>query len=803
MRLPLILQSFRFRILALVLGLVTVVVVGTIAAVVVKAHAEVERQAASQLQTAAGTAREVLKFRGEQLSSAVEVLTSDFGFKEAVASKDLPTLRSAMDSYRGRIGADVLIVMDSEGHLAASARGTVAEYTLKDLRGLVTEDTDGQMLRFYRLIDGRPYQLVLSPVLAPDAIGWAAMGFALDDKVAADMARLLGVQVSFVARESSGPDYVATSWTDGQKPSFADITSRNAGSPFLVNTGADERLTWINPIRSANGSLTLVLQQSLDNALRPYIQLRRSIIAIGFGVLAVACALAALLARSATRPFAELTRAAERLEAGDYDTIVPPASTTEIARLSSAFNAMRAAVGERERVIRHQAVHDPLTDLPSRLGMSQILDELLPRMLRDGTPVIGCTVNIAQFNDLVGSYGHAAADDILRNVAQRLADGIRTADRVARISTDQFFVVLEGVDSAHALRAAGGIAELLRAPFEYQDVSLQLETRIGVAIFPDDAGTAAELLQRADLALYRAIESGVPVSESVPGDDQLQRHRLAILGDLRRAIAAEELELHFQPKVALNDGAVVGCEALVRWRHPVKGLIPPNEFIAHAERTGLIRLLTAWVMEAAFRQHRAWEDQGITIDMSVNVSPADLADPGFADSVMGLLRKTGVNAECMVLEVTESGAMKDLPQTLRIMEELRLLGIRFSIDDFGTGHSSLAHLRRLPVDEIKIDRSFVKELDGECVDDVILRSTIELGHALNLKVVAEGVETAAGWQALDRFGCDLVQGYYISKPLPAAAFSAWLAERPAPPLTPAVAADVQSLGSWRARAVHE
>jgi diguanylate cyclase len=778
MRVPfIIVRSFRFRILALVLGIVTMVASATVIAVVAKAHAEVGRQAGLQLRSAADTAREVLKFRGNQLTSAVEVLTSDFGFKEAVASGDTPTLMSAIANHRSRIGADVLIVLDYEGGPLASTLATLSPSTRNDLRDLVAGDADGQLLRLYRLIDGRPYQLVLAPVLAPDPIGWAAMGFALDDKVAADMSRLLGVEVSFVSGDSAARLFVASSLGTTQHGNLRDIAARTTGEPFSVRTEADEFLTWTNPIRSANGSLTLVLQQSLASARRPYLQLRESIVLIGLAILTVASALAAMLARSATRPVEDLTRAAERLEAGDYSTPVPAASTTEMSRLSSAFNAMLAAVAERERIIRHQAMHDPLTGLPTRTRMTEVLDALLDAKRRDGHTAATCIVEILQLHNIVGSFGHAAADGVLCEVARRLVSGEGMNDRVARIGTDQFLVILERLDGAPAVNAADLIGEKLKIPLDYAGVSLQLETRIGVSMFPADGDCAADLLQRADLALYRAAETGASVSAFVPGDDELHRHRLEILGDLRRAIAANQLELHYQPKVSLLTGGVVGCEALVRWFHPQKGVIPPGDFIPHAECTGLIRVLTGWVLGSAFRQLKIWQKAGLELDVSINVSPVDLADPDFADCVVALLAQTGADATRVVLEVTESGAMKDLPSTLRIMEELRILGIRFSIDDFGTGYSSLAHLRRLPVDEIKIDRSFIQELEKQTADDVILRSTINLGHALNLKVVAEGVEIAASWEALGHFGCDLVQGYFVSKPLPAADFAAWVNSR--------------------------
>jgi diguanylate cyclase (GGDEF)-like protein len=782
MRLPtFIMRSFRSRILALVLGLVTVVLTATIIAVVVKARAEVARQATLQLRSAADTAREVLKFRGNQLTNAVEVLTADFGFKEAVASTDTPTLTSAVANYRSRIGADILIVLDPEGRPVASTLATLSARTREDLQTLVAADADGQLMRLYRLIDGRPYQLVLAPVLAPDPIGWAAMGFALDDKVAADLARLLGVDVSFVAKDGWAPSFVASSLPAGQRASLGNVAAGPAATPFSIRSGDDEFLTWTNPIRTANGALTLVLQQSLAGSLRPYKQLRGSILAIGLVILVVACALAALLARSATRPMDDLTRAAERLEAGDYSTPVPPARTTELSRLASAFNAMRGAVAERERTIRHQSRHDPLTGLPTRLHMTEVLDALLIVARRRNQSLTACIVEIQQFKSISGSLGHAASDEVLRAVAQRLAAGKELHERVARIATDQFLVVLEDVDAREAARRAGEVGETLRLPLDYAGVSLQLETRIGLSLFPDDGARAAELVQRAELALYRAKESGAMVGAFVRGDDDMRRQRLEILGDLRRAIAADELELHYQPKVSLPAGGVVGCEALVRWRHPHKGFIPPGDFIAHAERTGLIRLVTAWVLETAFRQLREWQDAGLRLDVAVNVSAADLADEDFADAVIALLARTGADATRVVLEVTESGAMKDLARTVRLMEQLRVLGIRFSIDDFGTGYSSLAHLRRLPVDEIKIDRSFVRELETDATDDVIVRSTISLGHALDLKVVAEGVEVAASWDAFARLGCDLVQGYFVAKPMPAADFTAWVNGRVAAP----------------------
>src|ERR1700736_3796166 len=519
MRVPfLLVRSFRFRILALVLGIVTMVASATVIAVVVKAHAEVGRQAALQLRSAADTAREVLKFRGNQLTSAVEVLTSDFGFKEAVASGDTPTLMSAIANHRSRIGADVLIVLDYEGRPLASTLATLSPVTRNDLRDLISRDADGQLLRLYRLIDGRPYQLVLAPVLAPDPIGWAAMGFALDDGVATEMSRLLGVDVTFVAGDKEGPQYVATSVGRQERPAFVAVTGSPDATPFVVKAASDKILTWTNPIRSANGHLTLVLQRSLANALRPYNDVRNSIFAIGALLLVIASALAVLLARSATKPVEELTKAAKRLEAGDYSVEVPPASTTELKGLASAFNAMRAAVADREATIRHQANHDALTGLPTRRRITEILDEILIQAQFKHQAVTVCLIEIQQFQSIIGSFGHAAGDEVLSEVARRLALHEGKRGRVGHIGTDRFLVLLESVDHAQAAPQAAAIVERLRGSFDYAGVSFQLEMRVGVAVFPDDGGQAAELLPRADLALYRAQETGLTVGVYVEGD---------------------------------------------------------------------------------------------------------------------------------------------------------------------------------------------------------------------------------------------------------------------------------------------
>jgi diguanylate cyclase (GGDEF)-like protein len=753
----------------------------TLIAVMLRTRAEVKQQAARQLRSAADTAREMLRFRGDQLSSAAEVLTSDFGFKEAVASADTATLLSAINNDRTRIGADAILVLGMDGQLLASTLGTPSSRTRSDLQRLIATDTDATTLRLYELIEGRPYQLVLAPVLAPEPIGWTAMAFALNDQVAIDMARVLGVEVSFVSRDGAAKVDIESSLEPARRSRLANLAGAPASTPFLSRTGNEEFLIWSNPIRSNHGRLTLLLQRSMSEALRPYGLLRDSILAIGAAALAVAIVLCVLLARSATRPVDALTQAAERLEAGDYSLDVPPASTREFSRLAAAFNAMRSAVADREATIRHQALHDGLTQLPTLARISEILQQLLQQARAQERPLVVILIEIQQFQEIIASLGHPAGDEVLWEVTRRLTAGATTPGRVARIATHQFLVVLEAVSAAQARASAESLMERLRTGCDYAGLSLQIETRVGVAAFPQDGTLPSELLQRAELALYRAKESGATVGIFVPGDDAVHRHRMAILGQLRRAITDGQLQLYYQPKVTLTDGRVQGCEALVRWLHPERGCILPGEFVPHAERTGMIRLLTQWALANALQQLRCWQQAGLQFDVSVNVSPMDLADPAFAHSVGALLAQTAADSRHLILELTESAVMKDLANALRVMDELRLFGVRFSIDDFGTGYSSLAHLKRLPVDEIKIDRAFIQELEARPEDEVIVASTIGLGHALGMKVVAEGVEVRSSFDALARLGCDLVQGYLIARPLPVEEFTRWVSARVAQP----------------------
>jgi predicted signal transduction protein with EAL and GGDEF domain len=355
---------------------------------------------------------------------------------------------------------------------------------------------------------------------------------------------------------------------------------------------------------------------------------------------------------------------------------------------------------------------------------------------------------------------------------------LRPEDTVARLGGDEFGVLLPSVrDRAAAEEVADRIRTALVQPFVLHDVALDLEASIGIALYPTQAGDGDELMQRADVAMYHAKETRSGIETYDPDRDPHSTQRLSLFGQLRRAIEDGELVLHYQPKVDLESGDVVGVEALVRWQHPERGLLAPDTFVPLAEQTGLMKSLTSNVLEQALRQTATWAAAGLKVRMAVNVSARDLHDDTFCARVNDALDRTGVPASFLELELTERVVMADPQRALENLTALSRLGVRLSLDDFGTGYSSLAYLRRLPVTEIKIDKSFVLRMDVDDEDATIVRSTIDLAHGLGLRVLAEGVETAETWQRLADLGCDAAQGYFLSRPHPAGVVTDWLQAR--------------------------
>jgi diguanylate cyclase len=423
----------------------------------------------------------------------------------------------------------------------------------------------------------------------------------------------------------------------------------------------------------------------------------------------------------------------------------------------------------------HQALHDALTGLPNRTLLRDRTDQAIRQADRELIPAALLLLDLERFKEVNDTLGHHYGDQLLVQVGQRLQAALREVDTVARLGGDEFAVLLPRIETAEgAVAVARKLQAALAQPFLLEGLTLDVEASIGLAIYPEHGSDPDELLQHADIAMYVAKDTHAGFVLFDPAQDQHSPRRLALLGELRRAIEGRQLILHYQPKVDAHTGQMLGVEALVRWQHPTHGLIPPNDFIPLAERTGLIGPLTHYVLDAALRQCRDWRQAGHELAVAVNVSARRLLDLEFPDEVAGLLARWEVPARLLVVEITESTIMADPTRALEILGRLNAMGVQLSIDDFGTGYSSMAYLKSLPVHELKVDRSFVTHMTSDNRDAVIVRSTLDLGRNLGLRVVAEGVEDQTTLQELDVLGCDAIQGYYVSRPVPPDDLISWL-----------------------------
>jgi diguanylate cyclase (GGDEF)-like protein len=429
---------------------------------------------------------------------------------------------------------------------------------------------------------------------------------------------------------------------------------------------------------------------------------------------------------------------------------------------------------QAEAALEHQALHDALTDLPNRVLLHDRLQLAIRAAQRDGTAVALLVMDLDRFKEVNDTFGHHTGDLLLEQLGDRLGSVLRGSDTIARLGGDEFAVLLPTATVDDARHIAGRLLEVLDEPFALGGLQLEIDASIGIALSPDHGTDADTLLRRADVAMYVAKRGNTGHELYTEEQDQHSPTRLAMVGELRRAIDQNELSLYFQPKVSLLHGNVECVEALVRWQHPRQGLLGADEFVPIAEQTGLIRPLASWVLEAALRQCNRWRQEGLDLAIAVNLSMRNLHDPEVADMIRKLLARWGIPAARLVIEITESSLMADAARAMEVLGRLRGMGVGISIDDFGTGYSSLAYLKRLPVDELKIDKSFVAHMARDENDAAIVRSTIGLAHDLGLSVVAEGIEDQETWDLLTALGCDVAQGYFISRPLPAAALGEWL-----------------------------
>lgn len=427
-------------------------------------------------------------------------------------------------------------------------------------------------------------------------------------------------------------------------------------------------------------------------------------------------------------------------------------------------------------VLEHQATTDDLTGLANRtLWYDRVNQALASSRREEGREVVLMLMDLDHFKMINDELGHPAGDDVLRQVAQRLRTALRDSDTLARLGGDEFAILMPAVPSGERAgeRVAAKILACFEHPFPCDGRELFLNASIGIAVYPEHGEDVDVLLSHADTAMYRAKRSDGHYSFYC-GDGSGDSHQLQFTGQLRHALDRNQFELHYQPKITLDGKQVCGVEALIRWQHPDKGLVRPAHFLPIAEQIGLMTPITSWVLVTALKQCKAWRDKGLHMPVSVNVSARSFQNPRLLERIQWALDEADVPGDCLELEITEDTLMSDLERGTHTLNQLHELKVGVAVDDFGTGYSSLSYLKRLPINTLKIDKSFLTDMANSGSDALIVRSIIDLGHNLGFRVVAEGVEDAAVWDLLVQLGCDAVQGYHISQPLPDAIFTEWL-----------------------------
>lgn len=761
--------SYLLKVLLLLLGLVLLVELASYSTTRLVVRETVTDNARRELERGGQVFAELIEARAEQLALSAQVLTDDFGFKEAVAVADAQTLRSALHNHAARINADIALVADQSGQLVASTQ-PLSEQSWRYLATHIGVGEDQSRQRSL-MINGRPYQFVVSAVRAPLPVGVAGLGFEIDNRLTENLKRLTGLEISFVSLQEQEARYLSGTLPPSQRDALLARLSESVPEPETVVV-TKENMTLMLPVSQEPTPLVAVLQVPMQQVLAPFARLNGQLLWVTLGFSVLAALLAVVLARGVTRPVSALANVARRIASGYYDTPVAVRSRDELGELAQGFTKMQTAIAEREQKILYQAQHDQMTGLINRSQLFPEIESAIERARWSEGSFALVVLDLDNFSRVNDALSPEMGDRVLAEVGRRLEANVLPEDRVARLGSDEFAILLWLANREEALVRAEALVAQFRQDIQLDDLQLGMDLNLGVVLYPEDGSQPETLLRRANLALNQGRQDRRRVTLYQEGWDERHLRRLALFGEFKQALVESQLSVFYQPKLWLDGSGKIGAEALVRWKHPQMGMINPEEFVAVAESTGQIGLLTRWVLRTAVTQAVDWPVAG---HLSVNLSALDLLDDDLPDYVRSLLTEKELPTRRLCLEITESAIMREAEKSLNNLERLRALGLSLSIDDFGTGYSSLSQLKKLPVEELKIDKSFILRLDQNEDDQLIVRSTIDLGHTLGLQVTAEGVESAAIEKKLVEWGCDRVQGFYYSKPLPLPEFLEWLA----------------------------
>lgn len=772
--------SFQARIVSFVLLLFAGVQTITLVTVYQTTRDNVTKQVGQNLTYAERIFDRLLNERGERIAAETHILSADYGFRSTVSSGDTVTIRSALENLILRTQAHRAFFVDMDGKVAADT-GQKYETAIFPYSKAINLAPHKNSSVYFVLIDGKPHVLATVPVLAPLPIGWVSIATRIDDRFLEYIKKLFQVtlEITLEKQTPQGLHLLASTLTETLQKYIDSLSTSQFleayNTPTVIKFGGYRWVTLLSPLLSAreDQQLFVVLQYQLESYLKPYTQLWYSTVSLfGFGLLGILVGGVAI-SRQISLPVRQLAQAAHRVGRGDFRKPVNMSRRDELGRLAQAFNLMMQGIADREARIAHQLRHDPITGLPNRL----YFEESLTACFEQGCGYLVVLIGLDRYAEINSTLGHKLGDKLIRAVVDVLKNNMPVNAELAHMTGDRFALLVPSPGNESSLRY---LAELILHVFDEPIIlgltTVDVSAHIGLVHFPKDGQDAQTLLRKADAALFVARRSGHGYHIYSEETDPCQPEALSLMGELRTSLEAGHFKLYVQPLFDLRLKQVTHVECLIRWFHPKRGFMPPDHFIPLAEQTGNISRVTAWVLNEAFRLRNEWQDAGLEVKLAINLSAKDLLHSNLSKLLDDLLAKFPVSANDFMLEITESSVMQDAEQALKAIKYLRAQGFQIAADDFGTGYSSMAYLKKLQLSELKIDKAFVLNLATNQEDSIIVRSIIELGHNLGLKVVAEGIENRESLDILEHLGCDLAQGYLISRPMPSIEFSDWLSQ---------------------------
>ncbi len=755
------------------LAMLTVVVITSVSiagVMLVYLFAEEKTRATRQLDVAGSIAREVIDRRNELLISNLRVIVEDFGFKSAIASRDTPTITSALANHTARASTNLAMLADNNGDLIANLQGLEngSQMPFQMVlaaareRGFASEIVSWQ---------GRAYQVLIVPLQGPGLRAWLAAGFPLDSEFAEFIGGLTGTDVVFKHSDGNRATILASSLPgEAMEPDFLDHFDTMKDTDLMENRRYFVKSVTLRD--EPDSTITALLLSDRATALATYYQLAFDMALLVAAALAIAGLLVLLTVRALGRPVLELARFAAAI--GNNPDAEPPDMKTsgELNTLSNALTEMRFRIRAREHRIRHHALHDDLTGLPNRKAVEHTLLQWFQQ--RQPGYLIG--FSLTDFKALNDTLGFGIGDQAILATGLRLRGQLPPDCVFGRTGGNEFIALFQGKDEIELRKQLTRLRSHAELPVVIRDTPINLQIHIAVLNVPADAGTLDDVRRRLGLTRERARKTDYRIAFYEPGRDELHLRELRLIRDLASARQSGELFMNYQPKIQFGHIRFTQVEALIRWKHPDLGFISPEEFIGLAERSGQIHELTHFILKRIAEEAQQWHQAGLNIGVAINLSALDLADRHLPDDVRSVFHHWRDRMDQLTFEITESALMHDADTAIQTLERLKALGVKLSVDDFGTGYSSLSQLRQLSVHELKIDKSFVLNLDTQPQDQLIVKSTIDMAHGLGLSVVAEGIENVESWHLLQSWGCDLAQGFFLGRPMAAGKIAQWAEE---------------------------